>query len=122
MVFDSPPRESFRKWVSLESRYGTYVAVVVVAVAPTPPAEGARARKTLPRVVSDWLIKRVSRPRRRSYRAKVCGLEVDMLDVSGCCIIDVDVWYFDKRSEPARSTRLSLPQYLALLSACFHVT
>ena len=27
-----------------------------------------------------------------------------------------------KRSEPARSTRLSLPQYLALLNACFQVT
>ncbi len=37
---------------------------------------GDSARKTLPRVVSDWLMRRVSRSRRRSWRAKVCGFEV----------------------------------------------
>lgn len=76
------------------------------------------ARKTLPRVVRDWLIKRVSRSRRRSWRANVCGLLVD--EVAGC--VSFGIWYLVKRSEPARSTRLSLPQYLALLRACFQVT
>lgn len=79
---------------------------------------GDSARKTLPRVVSDWLMSRVSRSRRRSWRAKVCGLEV----VDGSVCMGRGLWYFERRSEPARSTRLSLPQYLALLSACFHVT
>jgi hypothetical protein len=95
---------------------------VVTPVVVEGSAAGVRARKTLPRVVSDWLIKRVSRSLRRSWRAKVCGFEVDIMFDWSCYMSDDEVWYFDNLSEPARSTRLSLPQYLALLSACFHVT